>query len=414
MTLFWIIAAAMIVLALAMVAPTLLRQRQLRSQDRDGQNIAIAREHLAEIKAERERGTLSEEEYEQSRQELEQTLLTDLNKVDEAPPAEEQGPYGRLALGILALVVPALTLVLYFYLGSPQLLEGDRTGEMAETGHGGETPSIEEMVLVLRQRLEQNPQDPKGWYMLGRTYMIMERYPQAAEAFEQVYRLIGDEPNLMLALADALAMSQGGAMQGRPADLIRKAVALDPENITGLWMVGLVEEEEGNFDQALARFRQLEPLLEGDQESQQQIRLLIARVEEKMANPAAASAPAAKKPVASGSGRVTLKVSLSSELRDKVGPGETLFIYIKALDGRKAPLAAVRYLVKDLPLEVALDDSDALTPDAHLSGFSKVLAGARISRSGNAIPRSGDLFGEVSPVTVGGPAVELVIDSTTP
>ncbi len=412
MTLFWIIAAVMIVAALAMVAPALLRQRPLRSRDRDGQNIAIAREHLEEIKAERERGTLSEEEYEQSRQELEQTLLTDLDKVDEVSPAGEQGPYGRLALGILALVVPALTLALYFYLGSPQLLEGDRAGGMAESGHGGEAPSIEEMVLVLRQRLEQNPQDPKGWYMLGRTYMLMERYPEAAEAFEQVYRLIGDEPNLMLALADALAMSQRGAMQGRPAELIRKAVALDPENITGLWMVGLVEEEEGNFDQALARFRRLEPLLEGDQESQQQIRLLIARVEEKMANPAAASQ--LQKPVASGSGRVTLKVSLSSKLRDKADPGETLFIYIRALDGRKAPLAAARYLVKDLPLEVALDDSDALTPDARLSGFSKVLVGARISRSGNALPQSGDLFGEISPVSVGGPAVELVIDSTTP
>jgi cytochrome c-type biogenesis protein CcmH len=227
---------------------------------------------------------LSDEEYEQARQELEQALLIDLetSESEAAPSDGEEGVYGRSALGVLALLVPVLALSLYFYLGSPQLLDGDAARRMAEAQQSGEAPSIEEMVAALRQRMKENPQDPEGWYMLGRSYMVLERYSQAAEAFEQVHKLVGDQPNVMLSLADALAMSRGGAMTGRPAELIRKVVELDPENVTGLWLAGVVEEEEGNLEQALRHWKKAESLLQGDEESRAQIRSLISRVEKKL------------------------------------------------------------------------------------------------------------------------------------
>jgi cytochrome c-type biogenesis protein CcmH len=299
MTLFWIIAAGMILLPLALATPVLLRQRQVQSQDRDRQNIAIAREHLAEIEAEREQGMLSDEEFEQARQELEQALLTDLERSEETTSSgSENNPNdGRLVLGILALVLPVAALSLYFYLGSPQLLDGDAARRLADAeraGERGETPSIEEMVAILRQRLDENPEDPEGWYMLGRSYMVLQRYAQAAEAYEQVHKRVGDHPNVMLALADALTMAKGGVMAGRPAELIRKSVELDPDNNTALWLAGMVEEEEGNFEQALRYWRKLEPRLQGDAESQAQVRRLISQAEEKMGAAAAPSAPPSK------------------------------------------------------------------------------------------------------------------------
>jgi cytochrome c-type biogenesis protein CcmH len=294
MSLFWIIAAGMILLAVVMVAPVLLRQRQVRSADRDRQNIAIAREHLAEIESERERGTLSDEEYEQARQELEQALLMDLETAQEpAPQAGGEAVYGRSALGVLALLVPVVALSLYFYLGSPQLLDGGAARQLAaaeRSGSSGETPSVEEMVQGLRQRLQENPEDPEGWYMLGRSYMVLERYAEAAEAYEHVHKQVGDHPNVMLALADAQIMAAGGVMAGRPAELIRKSVELAPDNNTALWLAGMVEDEAGNFEQALSYWRMLEPRLQGDAESQTQLRRLIERAEKKMA---AGSAPAA-------------------------------------------------------------------------------------------------------------------------
>jgi cytochrome c-type biogenesis protein CcmH len=300
MTLFWIIAAGMILLPLALVAPVLLRRRQVQSQDRDRQNIAIAREHLAEIEAERKRGMLSDEEFEQARQELEQALLTDLERSEEeiAPlDSSGEGVYGRSALGVLALVLPVAALSLYFLLGSPQLLDADAARRLAEAeraGQNGEAPSIEEMVATLRQRLEENPEDAEGWYMLGRSYMVLQRYAQAAEAYEQVHKRVGDHPNVMLALADALTMANGGVLAGRPAELIQKSVELDPDNNTALWLAGMVEEEAGNFEQALRYWRKLEPRLQGDAESQAQLRRLISRAEEKKDASAAPSAPPPK------------------------------------------------------------------------------------------------------------------------
>jgi cytochrome c-type biogenesis protein CcmH len=295
MTLFWIIAVGMILLPLALMAPVLLRQRQLQSQDRDQQNIVIAREHLAEIEAERERGTLSDEEYEQARQELEQALLMDLEKEQETAPLYSEGAiYGPRTLAFLALALPIAALVLYFFLGSPQLLDAEAARQLAEAeraGESGEAPSIEEMVAALQQRMQENPEDPEGWYMLGRSYMVMKRYAQAAEAYEQVHKLVGDHPNVMLALADALTMANDGVIAGKPAELIRKSVELDPDNNTALWLAGMVEEEEGNFEQALLHWRKLEPRLQGDEESQTRLRRLISQAEQKMGAAAAPSTP---------------------------------------------------------------------------------------------------------------------------
>jgi cytochrome c-type biogenesis protein CcmH len=286
MSLFWIIAAGMILLAIIIVAPVLLRQQQTRSPDRDRQNIAIAREHLAEIEAERERGTLSDEEYEQARQELEQALLTDLEAEEEAVPlAGAEGNHGRSALAALALLLPVAALALYFNLGSPQLLDADAARQLAEAergGESGETPSIEEMVAGLQRRMQENPEDPEGWYMLGRSYMVLQRYAEAAEAYEQVHKLVGDNPNVMLALADALTMAADGVFAGRPAELVRKSVAMDPDNNTALWLACMVEEEAGNFGQALLHWRKLEPRLQGDAESQAQLQRLISRAEKRL------------------------------------------------------------------------------------------------------------------------------------
>jgi cytochrome c-type biogenesis protein CcmH len=88
-------------------------------------------------------------------------------------------------------------------------------------------------------------------------------------------------------------------------------------------------------------------------------------------------------------------------LAGEVKPGDTLFVYAKAEQGPPMPLAVVRKQAADLPLQVTLNDAMAMTPQMKLSSFSQVKIGARISRSGNAVSQSGDLFGEVSAVTVG-------------
>ena len=413
MTLFWIITAAMILVALAFIAPALLRNTDLRASDRDQQNVVIARERLAELQAEHKAGTLSDEQYEKTKFELEQALLIDLEGSDatEAPVESTKG--GRWALLASALFVVFVTVSAYLYLGMPQMITPEAM--LAQQQSNEKLPSVEEMMTALVEKLKENPEDAEGWYLLGRTYMAIKDYQKAAFAFDKLNQLVKDQPSIMLALADALSMASDGNMQGRPAELIRKAVLLAPKDQTALWLAGMVEDQAGNYPLALTHWRNLRPLLTDNQESLQQIDTFIAGAERKLTSSGGVVVPAETKEVVATGKAISARITLSSELAAKAKPEESLFVYARALEGPRMPLAAVRLKVSDLPATVELTDGQAMVPGMNLSRFGEVVVGARISRSGNAIAGSGDLLGEVSPVKVGADlVVELVIDSVIP
>lgn len=412
MTIFWIITAAMIGVALAFIVPSLVRKSALQVSDRDRQNVVIARERLAELNSEHAAGSLSDEEYEQTKLELEQALLIDLDAGDETKAATDAGKGGWLGLLVATLFVAVVTVSVYLYLGTPQLIDPEA---MQAQQSEQELPSIEEMMTALVERLKENPEDAEGWYLLGRTYMAMQDYQKAAFAFDKLNQLVSDQPSIMLALADALAMASGGDMQGRPAELIRKAVTLAPEDQTALWLAGMVEDQSGNHARALEHWRHLKPKLSDDPEATQQVDRLIAAAERKQTASGPSQAVVEQAPAQPVGQAITARISLAAELAARVQPEESLFVYARALEGPKMPLAAVRLKVSDLPTTIQLNDSQAMVPGMSLSQFEQVVVGARISRSGNAIAASGDLLGEVSPVPVSGDGVvELVIDSVIP
>lgn len=418
MIVFWIVTAIMIVIALAFIAPSLLRASELPDSDRDTQNVIIARERLAELKSEHEAGSLSEEEYEQTRLELEQALLIDLDSGSTDSAAATPGDTRRSPFALLfsALFIVGATLSVYLYLGTPQLVDGEA---LVAQEQDGELPSIDEMLTMLEARLAQNPEDAEGWYLLGRTHMALKDYQKAATAFDKVNQLVSDQPSILLALADALAMAAGGDLQGRPAELIRRAVSLAPDDQTALWLAGMVESQSGNPALALQHLRHLKPMLAADPDATAQVDRLIAATEGQLAaaGPGKMQEPVdqAAAPAAMAGAAITARVSLSAELAERVKPDESLFIYARALTGPKMPLAAVRMKAGDLPATIELTEGQAMVPGMSLARFPQVVVGARISQSGDAVAASGDLLGEVSPVTVSDDeVVELVIDSVVP
>ena len=273
--------------------------------------------------------------------------------------------------------------------------------------------------------------------MLGRSYMMMQRYDGAIEAYENLYRLKPEEPDVILMLADALSMKQQGKMAGRPGKLINEALARAPQNTTALWLSGMALEQEEKYQEAVDRWQLLRPLLNDDLEEQVQLDILIKRAQAKLSDDAgtdaASSATAAisannaktnsvvaqsnavtktavvtEKP-ATTVANVILSVSLSDEFMAKVSPEDSVFVYAKAQTGPPMPLAASRLQVKDLPVKVTLDDSMAMMPQMKLSMFDTVIVGARISKSGNAVGVDGDLFVEQEQV-LQGDEVTLVIN----
>lgn len=411
MIIFWIISAAMILVALAFIVPSLLRHRTLADSDRDRQNVVIARERLDELNQEYAAGALTEAEYEQTKLELEQALLIDLDDAEQPMPSAATGNGGRWVVVAAVFFISLTTLFTYLSIGTPQMI--DPAAMQAESDE--ELPSVQDMMAALVERLKENPEDPEGWYLLGRTYMAMENYQEAAFAFDKVNQLVEKQPSVMLALADALAMSADGDMQGRPAELIREAVILAPNDQTALWLAGMVEDQLGNHLQALQHWRQLKGMLADNPDSLQRVEMLIAGSERKMAAAGeAVPAPASPQPAATGTS-ISARITLSTELATQAQPEESLFVYARTLEGPRMPLAAVRLKVADLPATVKLEDGQAMVPGMNLSSARQVVVGARISRSGNAIASSGDLLGEVSPVKVGGSQViELEINSVIP
>jgi cytochrome c-type biogenesis protein CcmH len=406
MTLFWIIASLMVVIALAMVVPVLWREKsETVEMDRNNQNVAIARERLAELEREYREGIIGEAEFETAKQELERMLLDDLQSFSAEqvpPPVHYSGR--RAAMGVL-FFVPLLTGLLYWQLGSLQYI-GNTTAAGSKTNSHpgqaqGELSSMDEMVQRLAERLQREPEDAEGWFTLGRTYMSMQRYSESAAALERVHALVGEHPAVLLALADALAMANAGRISGRPAELVYKALELAPDNVTALWLAGVAAEQAGEYRQAIGYWRKLEPSLIEQPQSLLEIHQLIANAEKQLGvTPDSAGAQKSGEQTESAQASLVVEVKLDAALVEQVAVGDTLFIYAKAEDGPPMPLAVVRKQAAEWPQRVTLNDTMAMTPQMKLSAFDRVQIGARISRSGNATAQSGDLVGEVGAVAV--------------
>lgn len=414
---FWILIVLLILVALAFVLPPLLRKVGGIEDDRREQNIAIAQLQLSELESEFKEGRIEEISYKASKEELEQALYDDLE-------SEEDRGQGRSMLGqkttaiAVAVFVPLLAVVLYAYLGSPAGLEESQTSTTSQEGHAGlsakqqkQLDSIDKMVGSLEAKLKAEPNNLKGWVMLGRTYMVLKRYGDAVKAYETADKLQANNPEILLPMADALATANQGDLTGRPEKLIKQALQADPQNMMGLWLAGMAAEQRGVNNEAIAHWKKLEAMLDPASLDRKEVRDLIARaggvldplpVEPAAQGVPAVSASSEKPPVKSTNTQaITLTVSLSAELKDKVKPEDTVFIYAKAVAGPPMPLAAARKQVKDLPLEIKLDDSMAMMPQMKLSSFKEVKVGARISLSGTPQAQTGDLFAEQSPVKAG-------------
>ncbi len=422
---FWIVAAALVCAALLLVIPPLFRRAEADVAERRQQNIDIAREQLAALEAEAAGGSLTESEYEQRRAEIEEALYNDLAGRPQ-PTGDKGAPAaGRWTAVALIIAVPMLAGALYFHLGDRDALTVSGGNPAADGSRPGEPsvqrPSIQEMVGRLAARLQKQPDDAEGWLMLGRSYMVMKRYREAAAAFDRVHALVGDNPAVLLLSAEALAMANGGRFAGRPDELIEKALALNDNEPMALWLAGMAASQRGDAKTALDYWRRLRPVVAKDSAAADQLGVLIVQAEQRLGvggesdSGATAQKTNGRQPSGGPGHALSVKVQLASRWADRVAPTATLFVYARAVDGPPMPLAIVRKQVKDLPLEVTLTDAMAMTPAMKLSNFPNVQVIARISESGQAMPRSGDLQGIAASVAVGrAESVEIIIDEKVP
>jgi len=422
MTVFWSLAAVMMMVALLFVLPPLLRQRRAASVSRDELNTKVIREQFAELEADLAIGKLDRAQYDAARKDIERELLYDLDPGETEQPSKPERS-GRWITLLLIPAIPLCAVLLYQLMGSAELIDRPQPLRAAQQQPASQPPgSIEEMTAKLAARLQQQPDDQKGWVMLARSYSIMKRYNEAENAYANVLRLGGENADLLTDYADTMVMADGGTFNDESGALLTRALQLDPGNIKGLWLAGHWKNQSGAYTEALDYWQQAAAKLPPDSKDAAIINQQISQLQTKpgiTAEPGIAAEPAATVTTAAADTRqgasLQVHVSLATDIATAAAADDTVFIYARAAQGPRMPLAIVRKQVKDLPVTVTLNDSMAMTPQMVLSNFDQVTVGARVSRSGGAMPVSGDLQGTVSPVdTQTGETIQITIDSKIP
>lgn len=293
----------------------------------------------------------------------------------------------------------------------------------------GQPPSPEEiaaMVDRLAERLKERPDDAQGWAMLARSYLVLGRLEEAAQASGRALQLQPDSPQALADHADVLAMKNGRTLAGEPMRLIERALQLDPDHLKSLALAGAAAFDRGDMARAAQLWDRVALLGPPGSDITQQAREGATEAR-RLATQAAASGggasgpgpgPAARNQAAAASAaRVSGRIELAAALKAQVRPEDTVYVFARNADasgGNRMPLAIVRAQVKDLPLPFSLDDSQAMGPGMGLSTATRVVVGARVSRSGQAIPQSGDLEGLSAPVDVGAKDVRIEISRVLP
>lgn len=406
---FGALVVILILISLVFVIIPVLRQPSTKdSLARDEQNIVIARDKKEILQQQLASNQMSQQEFDAAMADLEVSLAIDLERQQSL---QDNQNAGKWAIWFFAALIPVLSIYMYWQLGEYRVVENpalaqarERADQQADAhAQGGQkAPSMVELVQKVKDHLRENPEDSRGWFMLGRTYLSLQQYPEAVAALERSYDLTPQEPAVLLALADALAMTQNGSMAGEAEHLVNLALKLVPEDPTAIWLAGLAAEQGGRNREAFDYWMSLLPLLKEDVQSQTEVKALLTDLKKKHPElpeldfPVQASAPASTPATVSGSAAVAVSVTLDPRFTDKVSANDLLFIYAKAASGPPMPLAAKRLKVSDLPLKLTLSDADAMMPQMKLSSFDDVVIGARISPSGNPVAQAGDLYSETA------------------
>jgi cytochrome c-type biogenesis protein CcmH len=409
MNVFVLLSALLVVAVTLRLSLPLLRPPKNiagTANERRAANLAIFRDQLAELERERAEALLSEPDFAQAKRELERRMLEEV-QAEEADDAKKSAPPSRKTAIALLIALPFAAAAGYAILGNPRGLDPLQTQAQARVS----PEQIEGMVGKLAEKLKQNPDDANGWIMLARSYKVLGRYAEAAEAYSHASALVDKEAVLLADYAEMLAQANNGTLQGKPTELLARALKLDPNEPQALLLAGAAASDRRDFAAAADYWSRLLPQLEPGSEEAASLEGAIGKARE-----LAAQSPRRDKPakVATAGPNISGQVALSPKLAAQAKPDDVLFIFARAEDGQRMPLAVTRGTVADLPLTFRLDDSMALPGGKKLSEFKTVRIEARIAKAGKAQTSSGDLFGSLSGVKPGKQDIRLTIDQVQP
>ncbi|WP_278408929.1 c-type cytochrome biogenesis protein CcmI [Pseudomonas rhodesiae] len=391
---FWLAAGLLLLVALSfLLIPVLRGRRAQREEDRTALNVALYQERVAELQTQQAEGVLDAAQLDTGRAEAARELLADTEGV-EAPRESRLGkPLPLLA----AFLVPVLGLGLYLHFGASDKVELTREFSQPPV-------SLQDMTQRLERAAAAQPDSAEGLYFLGRAYMAQDRSADAAKVFERAVALAGRQPELLGQWAQAQYFADNKQWSPKIQALTDEALKLDPKEVTSLGLLGIAAFEGERYQDAIDYWGRLLAQLPAEDNSRVALQGGIDRATQKLKESGGTVAQAPK------AATLKVRVDVSADVKAKALPGDSVFIFARAVSGPPAPLAAKRVTVAELPITVELGDADAMMPQLKLSNFPEVQLVARISRAGQ--PTAGEWIGRSQPLASSTTALQqLTIDS---
>ena len=390
MTSFLIPAFLLLVLVLVLLLRPFIFPPKVEATSRRQMNAAIYREELDKLELERAAGSINDADYEIAHAEMRQRLFQDTNEEDDR---SVMGSSKITVIG-LCIFITVLSAGFYFFLGdATRIAEKNTQQPMIQDG-------VEKMVAQFAAKMEQDPTNLQGWVMLARSYRILGRNVEAAKAYERAGNFIDSDPQLLADYADVLASNANGSFTGKPLKLINQALKLDPNNLMALWLSGTASYAAGNYKAAVQTWEKLAQQLPPGTEDARSIEASIADARAKGGLSSKASV---------NTKGISGKIEIAADIKSKVRSSDIVMV-IARKPGERMPVAVLRTPVSEFPMSFSLTDALAMNPSSPLSQLSEASIEVRISKTGMAMPESGDLISAPQTVKVGANNIRLVID----
>jgi cytochrome c-type biogenesis protein CcmH len=396
MSLFIVIAVLLIGVAVLMVSWPVLRAKKTLATEEANTNLVILQEQLKSLERELQEGQINQEQFEFQKSEIEKRTV---DEVLQAPQTSAKTQtYDKKLAYVFVLGMPLAIVGLYFLLGNPAALDVAKDPQAKQ---------VEEMVSQLESKLKKDPNNPSGWMFLGRSYAVMNRIPEAKAAYQKAIALDPQNADLLADLADLVAF-QNKDINAEAMGYIEQALKISPKNVKALALRGSAYFDQKKYPLAIKDWNlAIQSLGPQDQAFASGLKASIADAEQQMKIAKSGKA-------ISTVGKVSGTVVVAPANAKQVSPTDIVFIYARAQNGPRMPVAIMRFNANELPRSFELNDTQAMSPEMSLSKFKEFTVIARISKSGNAMPQPGDLIGQLDHVPLGAKQLQLVINGVQP
>ncbi|HQV40565.1 MAG: c-type cytochrome biogenesis protein CcmI [Moraxellaceae bacterium] len=414
---FWIVAGIFSVAVILAVLWPLWRAPRNNEASLIVLNRRVFQERMTELEADHDEGRIDTDTFRDLKTDLQRNLLT----LDIDAPALHETRSWRLPL-VLAIVTTAGSLLFYStVLRSPEVSQWwqvqQSVGPAAQRLMEGKPPSdgenkhsLQEIIQGMQYQLQQNPEQPEGWFTLGVAYVQAEMLAPAMTAFERAWRLKPEETRYALTFAQARIFSNQGQLDDLSRSLLSSIVQREPAHEGALLLLGLGAWRSEEYALAVPVLEQLIQVRQQREPNDTSVAM------QEVAKALADARTRLQAGPVTRSARLTVTVQVDKGVSERFAPDDVVYIFARALKGPPMPLAVVKRKASELPITVELDDATSMLPDQPLSSVQEIVIEARISRHGSPEKRTGDIEAVAVPVRQGADSqkVALRLNSVIP